>query len=76
MPLLLILVAGLAAYVVRDEGGLLTVAIINLVASFWGNGVLANYGRHEAQSAPNYAAVLSMVSTLVAVALIIYGLAT
>lgn len=75
MPILLIGVA-VAAAVVAYDSSLFVPAVIVAVLSFWGNGVLANYGRHEAQSAPNWAAAVSMLTTLASVGILIAALAT
>ena len=73
MPVILIGVA-IAAAVVTYETGAFVIAIVNAVGSFWSNGVLANYRRHEAHDAPNWAAALSMLTTAIAIGLLIYGL--
>jgi hypothetical protein len=39
-------------------------AIVNAVASFGANAVLATYGRKEAQEAPNWVANVSMLTAL------------
>jgi hypothetical protein len=43
-------------------------ALINAVASFWSDGVMANF-RHDPQAALNWSATVSMLTTSVALAL-------
>ena len=49
-------------------------AVINAAASFVSNGVMANF-RQDPQAAPNWAATVSMSTTLVAVAVGIAAIA-
>jgi hypothetical protein len=52
---------------------LFVVAVVNAVASVWGNGVIANF-RTDPHNMPNYAVTVSIVTTVAAVALLIAGL--
>lgn len=62
-----------AALVATYGTGLFVFAIATAVASFWSAGVIANY-RNDPQSAPNWAAVVSMISFGVALILLVAGL--
>ncbi len=48
-------------------------AIISAVLAFWSNGVLANF-RTDPQSAPNWAASISMLTALASIGLLIAAL--
>ena len=63
MAVLLIILAIVAA-VLSNGTPVFVPAIVNAVASFSANGVLANYRRREAQEAPNWAANVSMLTAL------------
>lgn len=74
MAIVFIAVAVGAAFATAGTG-LLMPAIVNAAASFWSNGVLANYAREsDPSSAPNWAAAVSMITTIAAIALLIGGL--
>ncbi len=53
--------------------GFFVVAIGNAVGSVWSNGVLANF-QSDPQNAPNVASLISLGTTLAALALIVVGL--
>ena len=55
---------------VNWETSLQVVAVINAVAAFWSNGVLANF-RGDPHGAPDWAAGLSMLTVLGSVVLLI-----
>ena len=59
----------------NGDTGLFGLAVVNAVASFWANGVMSNF-RYNPQSAPNWATLVSIVSTVVGVILLIVGLAS
>ena len=69
MGMIFIGVAALAAYIYHDTWVFIP-ALINAIASFWGNGVLLNYPP-PGQLAPDWAAAMSMFSTFIAVTLIV-----
>lgn len=69
MVLLFIGLAILAAWV-NWESGLQIVAIVNAVAAFWSNGVLANFSG-EPYSGPNWGAGLSMLTTFGSIILLL-----
>ncbi len=59
----------IAAAVVSRETGLFGPAVANAIASFWGNGVMYNFA-HDPQTAPNWAAGVSMLTTVVSLMLL------
>jgi hypothetical protein len=72
MVIVLIAISTIATLVTRNTP-FITPALINLVGSFWSNGVMANF-RNDPQGAPNWAAGVSMITTLGAIVLIVIGL--
>lgn len=68
MIVVLIGLGALAAYLTHGTA-IFVPAAVNVGASFWANGVLANYGR-DPQAAPNWAATVSMLTALAAVVFI------
>lgn len=72
MPLLLIGLAVGAAITTFDTA-LFPFGVVAAVASFWANGVLANF-RDEPEHAPDWAAAVSMVAAIGSVILLISGL--
>ena len=73
MPILLIGIAVVGA--VLAKGTFLFVpAILIAIASFWSNGVMANYAPHEAQTIPDWAAAMSIISTLLAIVTLVLAL--
>lgn len=72
MAILLIGVAVVAA-VVSAGTAVFVPAIVNVVASFWANGVLANH-RGNPEGAPDWAATVSIITTIAAIALLVVGL--
>ena len=72
MWLLFILLAAGACFATAGTP-LLGFAIANAVMAVWSNGVLANYSR-DAQAAPNWAALVSMLTLLGSLGLGIAGL--
>ena len=73
MTLALIALSVLAAYLSRGTG-LWVFAVANAVASVWSNGVMANYGRGDADEIPNWAATMSIGTTLLSVVFIVTAL--
>ncbi|HEX6237727.1 MAG TPA: hypothetical protein VFZ68_11065 [Acidimicrobiales bacterium] len=67
MIIVLIGIAVGAAYLASGTG-LFGAAVVNAVASVWANGVMANF-RADPQAAPNWAAMISMLTTLAALVL-------
>lgn len=65
----MIVLAVLAALLAYGTG-LFVPAVINALASFWSNGVLANF-RKDPEAAPNAAAAVSIVTTVASVGLLI-----
>ena len=72
---MIVILIGLAigAAVAAAGTALFSVAIVVVVMSVWGNGVMANFA-HEPQAAPNYAAVLSMVAAPASIVVLIAAL--
>ncbi len=71
MSILLIAFAVVVAVVNHGHSGLFVISLVNALLAFWGNGVMANYSHAEAQAIPNYAATLSIITTLGSVLLLI-----
>ena len=55
--------------------GIFTFAVINAVASVWSNGVLANFRGGPPELAPDWAATVSMLTTVIGIGMIVAGLA-
>ena len=74
--IMVVLLIGLSvvAAAVNSGTGVFGWAVANAVASVWANGVMANF-RHNPQAAPNWAASVSILSTVIGVILLIVGLA-
>ena len=70
----LFIVVAVAAAVLSHGTAIFAPAIVNAVLSFWSNGVLANFRREEAQDAPDWAATVSMVTTVVAIVFLVLAL--
>jgi hypothetical protein len=70
----LFILMALGACLVTSGTTLFGFAIANAVMAVWSNGVLANY-RRDAQAAPNWAALISMLTLLGSIGLGIAGLA-
>ncbi len=70
-----IILIGLAvvAAVVAYPTGLFVVAVVNAIAAFWSNGILANF-KKEWWAAPDWAGWVSMLTAFVSVVLIIAAL--
>jgi hypothetical protein len=60
----------LAAAWANWGSGLQALAVINAIAAFWSNGVLANF-RGDPHGAPNWAAAASIISAVAAVVLLL-----
>lgn len=60
---------GVLAAFLTHGSAIFVPAAVNVSASVWSNGVLANY-RTDPQAAPNWAATVSMLTALAAVVLI------
>ena len=64
------------AAIATNGTGFFVPALLNAGLSVWGNGVLLNFSREEAQQAPNWAAGMSMLTTIAGVVLLIIGLSS
>lgn len=73
MAILFIALAAVAAYLNRGSG-VLVLALINLAASFWANGVISNFSPSESDEVPDWAARVSMATIVVSVILIAVAL--
>lgn len=73
MPILLIGLAIVSAVVARGSG-VFTLAVINAIASFFSNGVMSNFGPGEANDIPDWAATVSIITTVAAIIFLIVGL--
>ena len=73
MTILLIALSLVAAYLTRGSG-LWAFAVANAVASVWANGVMANFGPHEAQEIPDWAAAVSMATAVLSGILVVTAL--
>lgn len=60
---------GILGAVLTHGSAIFVPALVNVGASFWANGVLANFAR-DPQAAPNWAARVSMLTALGAVVFI------
>lgn len=72
MPILLIGICVVAAFL-SSGTGLFPVAVLVAVLSFFSNGVLANFGG-DPEGAPDWAATVSLLTTLAGVAMLIAAL--
>jgi hypothetical protein len=62
-----------AAAWVNWETGLQAIAVVNAVAAFWGNGILANFRGEHPDSVPNLPALVSIVTAFASVVLLVIG---
>ena len=70
---LLFIALAIGAGFATSGTSLFAVAIVNAVLAVWSNGVLANFSR-DPQGAPNWAALVSMITILGSLGLGIAGL--
>lgn len=70
--IVLLIALSAAAAVVSFGTAVFVPAVFNAVASFWSNGVMANY-RSEPMAAPGWATVVSMLTAALSLALIVAG---
>lgn len=73
MPILLIGLAIVATVVSRGTG-VFGFAVINAIASFISNGVMSNFGPGEGEDIPDWAATVSIITTVLAVIFLVVGL--
>ena len=73
MPVVLIGLAVVAA-IVSSGTGVFGFAVANAVASFWSNGVMANFSPQESSSVPDSVTAVSMITTLLALIFLVVGL--
>ena len=68
----IVLIVNVVSLVANWGGNLQVGAIISLVAALWAFGIASNY-RTDPQDIPNFAALMSMVSGVVGIALAVAG---
>ena len=75
---MVILLIGLcvAAAIMTQGTAVFTVAVINAILSVWGNGVLANYSFAERHLAPNWAAGVSLLTTIAGIVFLVISLSS
>lgn len=72
MAVLFIALAVVAA-VVANGSPVFVPAVVNAIAAFWSNGVMMNFVGNP-QAAPNFATVVSMITTVLSIAFLALGL--
>lgn len=70
-----LIILALYAFSLSGETGLRAISIVNAIVAVWGNGVMLNFGRHNADQIPDTAAGASIVTTVVSIGLIVAAFA-